>query len=120
VETASNRQEPPNVLCQQRASADMVKRIRKLRWIGTDEEGRSAADSIVQHAVGASCGFRIPGYRLSVASEQRIAALIASNHPMTLHRPDSTRPDCLGDKVPVHISERLPKSAETGHRAKCT
>jgi hypothetical protein len=44
VENTPDRQQSPNlsyqqrVLYPQRASADLVKRIRKLRWIGMDEE----------------------------------------------------------------------------------
>jgi hypothetical protein len=38
MELAPERQELPNVSTAQRASADLVKRIRKLRWIGMEEE----------------------------------------------------------------------------------
>ncbi len=38
METFAECQQPPDVSYQQRASADLVKRIRKLRWIGMDEE----------------------------------------------------------------------------------
>ena len=34
MEPASERQKLPDVSTTQRASADLVKRIRKLRWIG--------------------------------------------------------------------------------------
>jgi hypothetical protein len=38
VETFPEHQPPPDVSYPQRASADLVNRIRKLRWIGMNEE----------------------------------------------------------------------------------
>ena len=38
MKTFPERQTPPDVSYPQRASADLAKRIRKLRWIGLDEE----------------------------------------------------------------------------------
>lgn len=39
-------QERPDVLATQRGSNELVKRIRKLRWIGMDEEARALQDAV--------------------------------------------------------------------------
>lgn len=38
MEAASNAQARPDVSAQERNSNELVKRIRKLRWIGLDDE----------------------------------------------------------------------------------
>ena len=40
MQTVMRQQELPDVSAEQRASNDMIKLIRKLRWIGMDGEAR--------------------------------------------------------------------------------
>jgi len=39
-------QEYPEVSAEQRASNDLIKRIRKLRWIGMEDEAREVQGSL--------------------------------------------------------------------------
>jgi len=56
METLGRHQEPPDVSAEQRASNEMIKLIRKLRWMGMEGEalqlqislkGAMRADSVV-------------------------------------------------------------------------
>lgn len=58
METSHERQKPPDTSPEQRASNELVRMIRKLRWVGMEEEAKrlqsqltlcnvSAADSVV-------------------------------------------------------------------------
>jgi hypothetical protein len=38
MQISSGMQKPPGVTAEERASNELVKRIRKLRWIGMEEE----------------------------------------------------------------------------------
>ena len=40
METLPSRQPPPDVSAEQRASNELIKLIRKLRWMGMDGEAR--------------------------------------------------------------------------------
>jgi hypothetical protein len=40
------RQKPPDNLVEQRASNKLVQLIRKLRWMGMDEEARKVEDEL--------------------------------------------------------------------------
>jgi hypothetical protein len=46
METHQSVQELPDVSAEQRASNDMIKLIRKLRWIGMDGEARRLQGSL--------------------------------------------------------------------------
>ncbi len=58
METAHEQQKPPDTSPEQKASNELVRMIRKLRWVGMEEEAKrlqsqltlynvSAADSVV-------------------------------------------------------------------------
>lgn len=52
MESVAAGEKPPQVSLEQQASAELVKRIRKLRWMGMEEEARDLEGALV-HACGA-------------------------------------------------------------------
>lgn len=55
------RPEPPDTSATQRSSNEMIKLIRKLRWIGMEEEAeRLAREVTVQPSIVADCTVATP------------------------------------------------------------
>ena len=54
-----SEQEKPDVSAEERQSTELIKRVRKLRWIGMDEEADRIVRSQVSHAT-ADTVFAIP------------------------------------------------------------
>jgi hypothetical protein len=46
METQSDQQKPPDGLEEQQASSELVKKIRKLRWMGLEEEAVMMQDEL--------------------------------------------------------------------------
>jgi hypothetical protein len=53
MEIWHNQQKPPNALAEQRTSNELVKLIRKLRWMGMEEEAESIEDKLSVRRVAA-------------------------------------------------------------------
>lgn len=51
----SEHQDCPDVSPLQRGWADLLKRIRKLRWIGLEEEASRLEVTLIRRCVEASC-----------------------------------------------------------------
>lgn len=51
METVRAHPEDPNVSAEQQASNEIIKRIRKLRWIGMEEEAKSMQQAFYGIAV---------------------------------------------------------------------
>ncbi len=54
MEMRHDQQKPPEVSAEQRASNELVKLIRKLRWMGMDEEAERARDKLTKCHVPAT------------------------------------------------------------------
>jgi hypothetical protein len=53
MEIGHNQQKPPDDLAEQRASNELVKLIRKLRWIGLEEESERVEAELTLRRVAA-------------------------------------------------------------------
>jgi hypothetical protein len=51
MEMPLEKRKPPNVLAEQRASNKLVKLIRKLRWMGMEEEAERVQMELAQRDV---------------------------------------------------------------------
>jgi len=51
LEVSLEKQKPPDVLAEQRASNKLVKLIRKLRWMGMEEEAVRVQRELAQRGV---------------------------------------------------------------------
>ena len=51
MEMRQQQQKPPDVLAEQRTSNELVKLIRKLRWVGMEEEARRVQDELTLRRV---------------------------------------------------------------------
>jgi hypothetical protein len=60
MEVQHEQQKPPDVLAEQRVSNELVKLIRKLRWVGMDDEAGRIQDKL------ALCG--VPAVNCVVAA----------------------------------------------------
>ena len=54
LEMRRDQQKPPNRLAEQQASNELVKLIRKLRWMGLEEEAERVEDELVLRRVAAA------------------------------------------------------------------
>jgi hypothetical protein len=54
MEMRLDQQKPPEVSAEQRASNELVKLIRKLRWMGMEEEVERARDELSKCHVSAT------------------------------------------------------------------
>lgn len=54
MEMRHDQQKPPDGLADQRASNELVKLIRKLRWIGMEEEAETLEDELTLRRVAAA------------------------------------------------------------------
>jgi hypothetical protein len=54
LEMRGDRQKPPNRLAEQQASNELVKLIRKLRWMGLEEEAERVEDELILRRVAAA------------------------------------------------------------------
>jgi hypothetical protein len=54
MEIWHDQQKPPDTLAEQRTSNELVKLIRKLRWMGMEEEAESAQDELSVRRVAAA------------------------------------------------------------------
>lgn len=61
------KQEQPEVSREQRAAAELLKRIRKLRWIGMDEEARRIVRSSLRVCSEYALDIRMPRSGLAAA-----------------------------------------------------
>jgi poly-beta-hydroxyalkanoate depolymerase len=58
METILRQQERPDVSMEQRRSSELVKRIRKLRWMGLEGEAERVENSAHQHFAHGLCTSR--------------------------------------------------------------
>ncbi len=56
MQALPERQECPEVSPLQRDSAEIVKRVRKLRWIGMEEEADQLEAMLIRRCADARCG----------------------------------------------------------------
>jgi len=54
MEMRHEQHKPPDSLVEQRASNELVKRIRKLRWMGMEEEAERVEDELTLRGVAAA------------------------------------------------------------------
>ena len=54
MEIRPDQQKPPNGLAEQRASKELVKLIRKLRWMGLEAEAEKAENQLILRDVRAA------------------------------------------------------------------
>jgi hypothetical protein len=54
METPHNQHKPPDGLGEQRTANELVKLIRKLRWMGLEREAEMAEDQLVLRKVQAT------------------------------------------------------------------
>lgn len=54
METRPNQQQPPDGLAEERASNELVKLIRKLRWMGMEQEAEKAEHQLTLRRVQAA------------------------------------------------------------------
>jgi len=54
MEMPHDQQKPPDDSAEQRASNELVKLIRKLRWIGMEEEAEKVEKRLIQRTVPAA------------------------------------------------------------------
>lgn len=54
METGRDQSKPPDGLAEQRASNELVKLIRKLRWMGLEEEAAKAENQLILRNVPAA------------------------------------------------------------------
>jgi hypothetical protein len=54
MEIRPDQQKPPNGLAEQRASNELVKVIRKLRWMGLEAEAEKAENQLILRDVRAA------------------------------------------------------------------
>jgi hypothetical protein len=54
MEMRHNQQKPPDDLAEPRTSNELVKLIRKLRWMGMEEEAERAQDELIKCHVPAT------------------------------------------------------------------
>jgi hypothetical protein len=54
MEISHNQQEPPDSLGEQRTSNELVKLIRKLRWMGLEKEAETAENQLTLRKIQAA------------------------------------------------------------------
>jgi len=54
MEMPHNQRKPPNGLGEERTSNELVKQIRKLRWMGLEEEAETVENQLILRRVHAA------------------------------------------------------------------
>ncbi len=54
MEKRDDQQRPPESLAEQRASSELVKLVRKLRWMGLEDEAEKMENQLIQREAAAA------------------------------------------------------------------